>query len=250
MGNDYNDDFIERCRKIDFSIESFNKERNFDALKKKVIEFQNEGDVNMKRLRKPLAVALVAAAVLVCLTVTVYGKSIATAIKSIFIGNYVQYDYVADRQQALPEELEEKPVNGEINSEPAWQQLEFYDLKEGLSYFTDEILMPEYLPEGYSFEKISFSDNCLNENGKTKIMDIFYSNGDNGSILCMIRFMDEETAFTGRRGYEPEEISINGHRAAIIGFSLHIQIRDVLYEFFPGSADIGVDELIKIAETL
>lgn len=140
------------------------------------------------------------------------------------------------------------------NIEPQIKYVEFNDLTEGSVFFISDFLNPGYLPDGYSFKNVEFfaaSKDELSIAG-SKYMNIRYSNGTD-DILCMLRFMDEETAFVSTSDGDAdtyEELKINGHDAVIYkGRSLDIQIGDVMYSYF-SFENISADELIKIAESL
>jgi len=143
----------------------------------------------------------------------------------------------------------------ELNSiEREIKYVEFHNLTEGSSFFISDILNPDYLPDGYSFKNIEFYADSEDElhAADNKYMNINYSNGTD-DILCMLRFMDEETAFSFVDHGDAEaykEIKINGHDAIIYkGRMLNIQIGDVMYSYF-SNENISADELIKIAESL
>jgi len=140
------------------------------------------------------------------------------------------------------------------NIEPQTKYVEFYDLTEGSGFFISDILNPSYLPDGYSFKNVAFFATSKDElsAASSKYMNIRYSNGTD-DILCMLRFMDEETAFASMSDGDAdayEEIKINGHDAVIYkGRTLDIQVGDVMYSYF-SYENISADELVKIAESL
>lgn len=292
MKNDnQNKDFIEKCRKINFSDESINQEKNLEILKTKLLNIDKERDSTMnKKIRKPIALVAVVASLL-CLSMVVYGQELVRIIKTVTLGNYAQYNVVDDLRDTnpLPENLVGQlfdkdgkvltsypkktamyDVNGQemrvyIDGEVAkiatveeyekmhdFKTVDFYDIKEAQSYFICDILMPTYLPNGYSFKNISFyadsKEKLSTEEGANKYMNVYYSNGKD-EIYSQVRYMDEETAFGSSASETIQKTKINGHDVVIDGNGLDIQIGDVMYMFF-ANENLNVDELVKIAESL
>jgi hypothetical protein len=110
----------------------------------------------------------------------------------------------------------------------------------------------DYLPEGYRFDRISYSAESP-EALKTikdadKYMSVYYTNGSE-ELYSQVRFMDETSAFDAPASKNIEEIKINGNPAVLDGNMLNVQIGDVMY-MFSGSDGVDADELIKIAESL
>ncbi len=292
MKNDnLNKDFIKKCRNIDFSAESINQEKNLEILKTKLLNLDKERDIIMnKKIKKPMAFVAVVASLL-CLSMAVYGQDLVRIIKTITLGNYAQYNVVEYSGDAvpLPENLAGQlfdkdgkalisyPENNvmynangqevtvyfdEIGAKIAtieefekmhdFTTVDFYDMKEGQSYFISDTLMPTYLPDGYSFKNISFyvdsKEKLSTEDGANKYMNVYYSNGKD-EIYSQVRFMDEESAFGSSASENIQKTKINGHDVVIDQNELDIQIGDVMYMFFANDK-LNVDELVKIAESL
>ena len=196
-------EFIKKCKSIDFSEENANKEKNLEELKTKLITINRERDVRMnKRIKKPALIA-VAAVIVLSLSMVVYGQDIVNAIRNITLGNHAEF-IVAGQDEAspLPEELIGQLFDAEgnvLNYFPdcgrlfdaggvqvgidlgsegltiapieeliarrtnEFQFLTFYDAEEGTAHFITDVLMPAYMPEGYEFEKVSFFVSSLEE---------------------------------------------------------------------------------------
>lgn len=196
MKNDnLNTAFIEKCRNVDFSSESANKEKNLEILKSKLKNIENERDSAMNKKFK-MPVALIAAAVtLICLSAAVYGQDLVRIIKTVVLGSYAEYYVIEDNRDSIPipEELKglvfDKdgnalvivPDNGvfyndkgeevrpifddgkarlmtieEFNATQNTKWSTYYDLEEGKSYFICDTLSPGYLPDGYKFDRVEF----------------------------------------------------------------------------------------------
>lgn len=130
--------------------------------------------------------------------------------------------------------------------------LTFYDISDDPGYFICDVLMPGYLPEGYSFNRmeyyVSAPGELPTELNSEKYINVYYSNGVN-EMYEQIRYMDAETAFESSGDTNIQKINIGGNEAVINGKCLDIQIGDVMYMLF-GNDDINMEELIKIAESL
>ena len=236
----HDEEFIAKCRNIDFSKESANQEARLENLKRII----DKREINMnKKLKKPIALVAVCA-MLLCLSAAVYGQDIIRVMRNtITLGNASFID-----SEEL-EELAEQDTTQEQYEYLDFEEVYFYDLEEGRSHFICDVLMPSYLPEGYEFESISYSA----ENGSlavdaNKYMFLVYSNGTN-KFISQIRYMDDETGFVTALTEDTQEIKINGHDGITFGNVLMVSIDEVMYMYF-ANEHLTIDELIKIAESL
>lgn len=289
-------DFLDKCKSVDFSEHSKNKDKiletlceNFNGNVKEEIIMNNR-----KPKRKTMVAASLAAALIVT-SGTVFATGFDKVIKTYVLGDYskhIQEEITTpipvpkelegkvfdDKGSALKEVKRDIPffnADGKrvdiikdksgkyslITEEEALAQNEkeaakmdfvtFTDLKEASSYFITDIVNPTYLPQGYAFEEVQFYGDSKEKMKKgkdgDKYMDIHYSNGKE-NITCMIRYMDEETAYEISSSGKIEEKMINGNKALIHENSLTILIGDVEYAFY--ADDVSMDELIKVAESL
>lgn len=102
-----NKEFIERNRKLDFSIESTHQEENLERLKTKLLDVEKERGITMnKKIKKPIAVVAAATAIM-CFSVAVYGQDLIRIIKTVTLGNHAQYEVIEDLKDfvTLPENL-------------------------------------------------------------------------------------------------------------------------------------------------
>jgi len=230
---------IDNCRK-------FENRKNFKEEKK------------MKKFNKAIVAAMVA---VVGFTTVVYGEDIYNSVRELFLGDYAHYisnDYVApdvpedvdliitdNGNFAVVEFGEEGVGNTSVIIEDAITIFETVeDAQPNISF---ELQMPEYLPDGYAFDKIEL---YKNENGiiDGQYASVYFSKGEK-YIYLQARLMNEETAFvTGMNGLS--ETEVNGYKALISEDSIDVDIDGVLYMFMAGPSDVKSDELVKMVESL
>ncbi len=102
--DDQSKQFLEQCKKVDFSSESVNREKNLEALKIKLKQIEREGEIKMnKKLKKPFAAVAIAATV-VCFSIAAYGDELVRIVKSITVGQYANYYVIEDNRdpKAIP----------------------------------------------------------------------------------------------------------------------------------------------------
>jgi len=190
-------DFIDKCKAIDFSKQSVNKDINLKRIKNRFDEIQNKGEIALKKTRKPLTVVLIAAALLITATFTAFGQDIATAIKTLFIGDNMQFifvDYSADTIpipdglegllfDAFGNELYAFPLHDNVYNAVGeevvfltdrsgsailltrleYEELNqtmsrlFRDLDDAMLFFNGDSRFPNYIPEGFRFWTAQFS---------------------------------------------------------------------------------------------
>lgn len=120
------------------------------------------------------------------------------------------------------------------------------------NYTCFNVILPSYMPEGYSFNRADF---YKDKNGKvskdSKYIDIYFKNTKTGKCLYMQqRFACKETASSLSTDGKIEKIKINGVDAILEGDrSLDWETNGVMY-FLGGKGQISKDELIKIAESV
>ena len=164
-------EFINKCKNIDFSKESTNKERNLEELKTKLIMMNKERDFRMKkRIRKPALIA-VAAIVILSFSMVVYGQEIVNMIRNITLGNHAEFVVAGQDAVPLPEELIGQLFDAEgnvLNYFPDTRELFDADgVHVGITFDGDNlvIMSVEELMERYSvvtcssaFETLDFYD--------------------------------------------------------------------------------------------
>lgn len=125
------------------------------------------------------------------------------------------------------------------------------DANKRNEYTCFDVKLPEYLPDGYKFDRIEL---YKDENGKvenSKYISIYYTNESTGEYMPMQqRFSDEETGYTTGTDGTVEQVQVNGVEALIMDDrSIDWEANGVLYSI-SGRGAFGKDELLKIAESI
>lgn len=123
MPNDHpHNDFLQKCKTVDFSKHSENKEYNKQVLRQKLAGIQHDtqrGVITMKTItprkaRKSISVATIVAAVLILSSITVYATDFYKVIKNVIFGDnasYVMVEY--PDSYPVPPELQGKLFDAE-----------------------------------------------------------------------------------------------------------------------------------------
>ncbi|QAT63263.1 DUF4367 domain-containing protein [Acidilutibacter cellobiosedens] len=119
-------------------------------------------------------------------------------------------------------------------------------------YTCFKVILPQYLPEGYEFDRAEF---YKGENGvvkDSKYIDLYFVNKETGKqIFMQQRFADEETAYSMSTGDKIEKVKINGIDAIISdGGNIDWENNGVLYSMHMHGKDISRSEIIKAAESV
>jgi hypothetical protein len=161
-------------------------------------------------------------------------------------GKEVQIFYDADTRQAYIVSA------NEIDTDKEHNELIFTDIEEGTEHFATDVLMPEYLPEGYRFDRIAYYADSVDaletQKGANEYMSVYYTNGEH-ELRSQVRFTDEGSSYKTILTEFSQEITINGYDAVLDTNTLDVQIGDVLYMFLTNDS-VNADELVKIAESL
>lgn len=125
------------------------------------------------------------------------------------------------------------------------------DVNQRNDYTAFDAKLPEYLPEGYKFDRIEF---YKDENGKvenSKYITIYYTNESTGKYMFMQqRLSDEETGFTTGTDGTVERVKVNGAEALIMdNSSIDWEADGVLYHISSRGA-FDKNELLKVAESI
>jgi len=253
-------DFLEKCRKVDFSAESKNFEANLSALVAKA-DNKNEERVYMKNrtFRKPLVAAVVALAVLSVSAVAFAGpiwRQIETRIVQgeQYVEHFAIYESAdgytmgtmhIDHNASVPIVVE---VEGEL--QVLSDRHAFADLDEAISHLDIENpLLPTYLPEGFAFYEAVFPVSPVRnpqEIGAATFLIVSYSGGEN-ELRLMISYYPEEWGFPIWSG-NMIELEIGGSPAKYGDGMLGVKINDTLYSF--SGTGFTMEQLVQIAESL
>jgi len=276
MKHGYEDDFLAKCRNIDFSADSKNKEKNLEMLKSKLINENEKGIIHMKkRFKRPIAVAACFIAVL-AISTAAFGQDVVNYIRTTMLGEHVSFVVpVIDRNTVPIATLDGESFFNLDDEKRAYLEdsgilcpesdaefvlvtapnpndlLTFADAQEGRSHFITDALLPTYTPEGFEFRHIFYfveSLEELQEYGANMFMGVVFSNSTD-EISMQIRYMTEETGFMVTASEDMHTIEVSGHEAVVDGNMLTVLIGDVMYMFF-GHSGMSSEELVKMAESL
>ncbi|WP_339317170.1 DUF4367 domain-containing protein [Paenibacillus sp. FSL R10-2734] len=118
-------------------------------------------------------------------------------------------------------------------------------------YTMFDVGLPEYLPDGYAFDRAEF---YKNDNGEviknSKYIDLYFINkATNERITMQQRYADEETAYEMSTDGTIENVEINGVDAVFWnGKAIDWEANGVLYGVVSSSLD--KDDLTKVAESI
>ena len=274
------EDFMAKCRNIDFSADSQNFEANLDALKGKLTQIVKEERHIMKRSRKfSIAIAAVLAAIMIPVaafaaapaiweyfTITIT-RSDGNANHITFNANDLDIETLGDGSMAIRfgfefdsdafSDMDDKQIMVRITEGAQIIQMDvhsFDDLDEALSHLAIEnLLLPAYLPEGFAFElaTLSVHPGYSLEDANPTSMHIFYSDGQNElrvRVLYTFGGLDVVSWGVEREDNGTVEVDINGVTGRYKYGSLFLEVDNVLYLF--ESADLSAEQLTGIAESL
>ncbi|WP_145321767.1 DUF4367 domain-containing protein [Paenibacillus xylanexedens] len=137
---------------------------------------------------------------------------------------------------------------GEQDPDIAEHILSIKDTTKLADYADFPVKLPQYLPEGYAFDRAEFYRDVEEVSGK--YVNLHFTNKETkGSIYMQQRLPDEESAFeTGTDG-KIEELQLNGVKAILMDDrTLLWETKDALYSLSSGS--VNRSEIIRIAESI
>jgi len=271
-------EFIEKCRNVDFSTKSYNKDKNLERLKIKLNELDFEGDIAMnKRFRKP-ALVLVVFGIMLILSAAVYAQGFLGRRRVASIGEHVHFYDVSG------EDIDGVSLIATVTGSNS--SVRHFDDKEAARnhFVSADIVLPSYIPK--SFE-ISVIDYWLlvggwGEDGRPvhevelirdfrrmgwdlppliwidersinmEMLLIVYTDGSD-TISLRVQTLTEYISWSYvANDLNAEKTTVNGNDAIIIiDESVNIvivEIDDVIYTF--ESAYVTVEDLVRMAESL
>ncbi|AIQ72746.1 DUF4367 domain-containing protein [Paenibacillus odorifer] len=110
--------------------------------------------------------------------------------------------------------------------------------------------LPEYLPDGYTFDRAEFYKDSNGEVINSKYINLYFVNEATDEIISMQqRHADSETAYEMSTDGTIEKVKINGADAVLVnGKGLDWEANGVLYGVT--SASLDKNDLIKVAESI
>jgi len=244
-------EFLNKCREIDFSAESVNCEKNLDALKSKLT---NEERFAMNRIKKmPVAVAAALAIVLSLSVVALAATAWRYLDTRIIQGEeYVRSFTVVegnDGSQIWGMEIDPDatgPIVAEVDGErvvllDAHHYDDLYAALARLAATLGNTKMPAYLPDGFTFEQATYHANA-------NALNISYIFGEQELGVRIMHYPEEWGIPQWSETFEL--IEINGFNGKAGGGSLWLQVGDVSYMLDGFNSNLDYGHLIRIAESL
>lgn len=117
-------------------------------------------------------------------------------------------------------------------------------------YTVFKVGLPEYLPEGYVFDRAEFYKDESGEVKNSKYIDLYFVKEATDEVIFMQqRHADEETAFEMSTNGKIEKLQINGVDAVMINDkAVDWEANGVLYDV--SAANLDKDEIVKVAESI
>lgn len=117
-------------------------------------------------------------------------------------------------------------------------------------YTMFDVGLPEYLPEGYAFDRAEFYKEANGKVSNSKYIELYFTNKETGKeIHSQQRYADDETAYEMSTNGKMEKVKINGVDAVMVNDrSVHWEANGVLYDL--ASRSIDKNEILKVAESI
>jgi len=273
-----NDTFLAKCKSIDPSVE-VDRKKNLEAIQNRILKEEQSAMLKNKKIRRPVVAAAVIAAVL---SISAVAYAAMPAIWRHFDTAVVQgeefvnelvvaevdipdgttsvfFDINID-EEAL-EAADGAPIVIEVDGEE-WvylDELHFDNLEDGLALLQLDVLLPTYLPEGFSFSRFTFPVNPNNHRYMMGVLPaaqqaiIHYVNEAGDSIVIQIGAVSPDTMLGVSE--RSQSLTINGKAARLgTGFdgvsSLSVLHNGILYGIWPENDGVTSYDLVRMAESM
>jgi len=237
-----NDDFLAKCKSINPSVE-VNRKKNLEAIQNRILKEEEQSAMlrNKKIRRATVAAALLAS----ILSLSVVAYAAAPMIWRYFDTNVVQGEEFVNQFIVAEIDLPDgttsdvidinidrgalgaaggEPIILEVNGEE-WiylDELNFDNIKDGLALLQlENVVLPTYLPEGFSFSRFTFPVNPNNHQYRlgalpsAEIAYVFFSNGNDTILLQLSNLGTSRIAPSIERGQQG--VKINGNETRLSG---------------------------------
>ncbi|WP_425449871.1 DUF4367 domain-containing protein [Dethiothermospora halolimnae] len=233
----------------DYSLNSNKK----DIKNKVVNNYKGEGIMKkINKMKRPAIVVALVCVIGISFMQTSFAKDfIEKVINRISLGGIVvEQTEPMDKDIDLTEEFKNK-TKKEQDIDTDIEKLIVRDTEELNKYTCFNVILPNYLPKGYKFNRAEFYKEKNKAVKDTKYIDIFFKNDKTGKeIFMQQRFSDEETAYILSTESEIKSVKINGIDAIIVGGrNIDWETDTVLYSI-SGKGVIGEKELINMAKSI
>ncbi|MCL2575821.1 MAG: hypothetical protein FWE33_05245 [Defluviitaleaceae bacterium] len=261
-------DFLARCKNIDFAAE-VNHAQNLESLKAK-LNYKERADMKERKFKKPVVLAAAVIAAIMLPVVALAAGPIWRYLETRVLQGEEYINHFAVRDLGDGVAVSEIEFNENANGirGPIRVEIEgrehtlldtsvFTDLDEALELFAhDNLPTPTYLA-GFDFVSAIFSV-CPIRNPQEPManrhMNLAYTMG-NATLGITVAYFEEGEGFEMPFwGENLQELEINGHYARIGNGFLGITIDDVMYIIsglnMDGTTDIDDETLIAIAKSI
>lgn len=231
----------------------------------KVSQQKQEEKRMIKKIRRRTAIALSTTLAVGLLSIIIAQPSAAQSmmnkvLATFNLGHIEVYQLESPQESSRPTEPFEGSNESYTNDDPnvmvstedvetaSENTLILTDFSEVSKYAEFNVKLPQYLPEGYSFDRAELYGDSKEVSGK--YVSLYFTNKDkDGQIFMQQRLPSEETAFAMSVEGEVQELNINGFKAVtVVGRSIDWENSEALYGL--SSRDLNQEELVRIAESI
>lgn len=145
-----------------------------------------------------------------------------------------------------------KAQQEKLDKESQLEILTVNDPNQLNDYTRFNVILPTYLPEGFSFDRAEFYKDDDGTVSNSKYINLYFTNEKTGKSFSMQnRFADEETAFSIATSGKVEGIKINDLDAVLVDEkNIDWEYDGVLYGLAGKKSGLDRSELIRIAESI
>ncbi|MCL2574453.1 MAG: DUF4367 domain-containing protein [Defluviitaleaceae bacterium] len=249
-----NDDFLAMCKSIDPSAE-IDREKNLAEIKNR-LSIDEERIIMMKKrkFRKP-AIAVAVLIGLLSLSAATYAavvwRDLDTRIiqGEEYVNSFTVQESSDGSYQVWGMEIDPNatsPIIAEVDGEQIvlLDTHDYDDLNTALARLSatiGNVMIPAYIPNGFVFDNATYHANVSS-------LDIRYSFGELGFRMSIMLYPEEWGIPMWSGTFE--DIEINGLNGRYGEGMLWLQVGDIAYTFDGYHADLSLDQLIQIAESL
>jgi len=252
------DDFLAMCKSIDPSVE-VDRKKNLESIRNKLSKEEEKTImIKNKKIRKP---AVVAAVLIAVMSISAVAYAAAPAVWRLFDTQVIQgEEFVTDffvGEVDLPDgttsiggaidvdrEALEAAGGGAVIVEVDGEEWVYLDelhldsLEDGLALLQlENLLLPSYLPEGFSFSRFTFPVNPNNHEYRLGVLPsakqayVYFSNGSD-TIHIQIGYASGLTLGTVYWAGQ-QAVTINGNDAVLVSGSLSNEESERLESMIP-----------------
>ncbi|MBP1904302.1 hypothetical protein J2Z32_000919 [Paenibacillus turicensis] len=224
----------------------------------KMTNNQEENGMKNKNRFKTPAIVLSAALFMGLLSITIaapsFAQNIVDKVLASFNLGHIQVSQM-ETPTSLPSLSQVEQENDKIKMMKAGEKdtdddtLSLNNFSDLAKYTDFDVLLPTYLPEGYTFEQAKLYKDAEGQISGKYVSLYFANKVTKGTIYMQQRFPDEETAYETSTDGKLEQLTINGVTAILMDeHKLNWETKTALYSL--SSKDITKADLIRLAESI